>query len=226
MRNKLPWVNQFKHLGSTITNQKNIMEQDIVIKKAMYVNKNIELDQEFYFCHPKTKFRINDVYNSHYTGSPLWDLFGKMSLQFESSYNRAVKLMFDLPLATHRHLIEPISGQRHLKIILISRFMGFLGQIRSSKKIIPKMLLNTIKEDTRSITGSNLRKIMLSSNENSVNFLTKSGAEKISYHPTTDDEKWKEMIVKEIIEVKNEQLEVSGFSSEELDDILEHICVR
>ena len=77
--NKLPWVNQFKHLGNTITNQKNIMEQDIVIKKAMYVNKNIELDQEFYFCHPMTKFRINEVYNSHYIGSPLWDLFGKMS---------------------------------------------------------------------------------------------------------------------------------------------------
>ena len=88
------------------------------------------------------------------------------------------------------------------------------------------MLLNRIKEDIRSITGSNLRKIMLSLNENSVNFLTKSVAEKISYHPSTADDKWKEMIVKEIIEVKNEQLEVSGFSSEELDDILEHICVR
>ena len=67
---------------------------------------------------------------------------------------------------------------------------------------------------------------MLALNENNVNSLTKSGAEKISYHPTRADDKWKETIVKEIIEVKNEQLEDSGFSSEELDEILEHICVR
>ena len=68
--NNLPWVNQFKHLGNTITNQGCFTNQDMNIKRACYVNKNIELNQEFYFADARTKFKINEIYNSHYLVHP------------------------------------------------------------------------------------------------------------------------------------------------------------
>ena len=131
------------------------------MKRAVSITKNIEMNQEFYFASPFTKFKIDEIYNSHYTGSPLWNLFGNEALQFESYYNRAVKIVFDLLYATHRHLIEPITGHSHVRLTLASRFLGFMDQIKKSQKIIPKPLLSYIQCDVRSKTGYNLRKIML-----------------------------------------------------------------
>ena len=142
--NNLPWVNAFKHLGNNISNQHCLTDQDISVKRAIFVNNCIELNQEFSFADPDTKWKIGQIYNSHYTGSPIWDLFGPEALHLESSYNRNVKIVYDLPLATHRHLIETVTRTTHLQKTLVSRFLGFIDQIKMSNKQIPKMLLKTI----------------------------------------------------------------------------------
>ena len=36
---KLPWVNNIKHLGSVLTNGSNIMSDDVILKRAEYVNR-------------------------------------------------------------------------------------------------------------------------------------------------------------------------------------------
>ena len=87
----------------------------------MFATKNIELNHEFYFASPFLKFRINEIYNTHYTGSPLWNLFSDEAMKFESCYNKAGKIMFHLPLATHSYFIELVTGHI-LRIILVSRF--------------------------------------------------------------------------------------------------------
>ena len=189
------------------------------------MNKNIELNQEFHFANPKTKFKINQIYNSHFTGSPLWNLFSAESLRFESSYNRSVKIMFNLPYATHCHLIEPITEAKHLRTILVSRFLGFIEQIRKSDKIMPKLMLSHISQDVRSTTGLNLRKILLQTNKVSVDQLGKSDIHSISYFPTPDDEIWKERMAIELLEARDNQLEVEGFEQEELETFLEYLCV-
>ena len=86
--NPLPWTNKCKHLGTTISNNIDGCDDDIRVKNANYIEKNIELNQEFFFAHPETKLRINQIFNSHYSSSPLWDLFGSGGLKLESSYNR------------------------------------------------------------------------------------------------------------------------------------------
>ena len=133
--------------------------------------------------------------------------------------------MFDLPYATHRHLIEPITGHRHVRLTLVSRFLGFIEQIRRSQKIIPKMLLSQIQCDVRSTTGCNLRKIVLQTDKLSVSDLKKDDISMLKYHPTPTEEKWKENLVNELIRVRDNTIEVEGFDYEELTDILEHICV-
>ena len=70
--NPLPWTDKCKHLGTVITNKIDGCEEDMKVKNAKYVGKNVEINQEFFFAHQETKLRINQIYNSHYTSSPLW----------------------------------------------------------------------------------------------------------------------------------------------------------
>ena len=91
--------------------------------------------------------------------------------------------MFNLPYSTHRNLIEPITGARHVRIVLIKRFLNFLSQVKDSKKQLPKQMLNLIKRETRSTTGNNLRRILLLTEKNNVELLVSSDAMNIKYHP-------------------------------------------
>ena len=169
--NDLPWVSSGKHLGNTVENKIDGLKLDLKQKKANFISKNNELLKEFSFAHPKTLLKVNQVYNTHFTGSPLWDIFSAESVKFESTWNKSVKLMLDLPLSTHRNLIEPLSGQMHLRKILVKRFLSFIAQIEKSVKIVPKQLLNCIRSDVRSTTGKNLRKILLLTEKSNVQFL-------------------------------------------------------
>ena len=54
--NDLPWVEKGVHLGNHVQNEMNGMKQDVNVKRARYIQKNNEINQEFYFAHPRTKF--------------------------------------------------------------------------------------------------------------------------------------------------------------------------
>ena len=133
--NPLPWVTSGKHLGITISNKIDGMKSDMMIKRAEYINKNNDILQEFSFSHPATKIQINSIYNSHFTGSCLWDLFCKEAVMIENTWNVSMRLMLDIPRETHRYLIEPLSGTSHVKSILVKRFLTFLEQIRNRRNV-------------------------------------------------------------------------------------------
>ena len=73
-------LKDMKHLGNNISNQFSFTNRDIGIKRAVCATKNMEINREFYFASSETKFKINLIYNSHYTGSPLWNLFNDESI--------------------------------------------------------------------------------------------------------------------------------------------------
>ena len=71
----------------------------------------------------------------------------------ENSWNTSFRIMYDLPYATHRFFVESVSGQIHLKNILMKRLLGFLSQIEKLTKKLPLKLLKVVKHDARSTTG-------------------------------------------------------------------------
>jgi hypothetical protein len=108
------------------------------------VSRNIEIHQEFYFADEETKMKVNDIYSSSWFGSVLWNLFSPAAVKLESSWNRSMKIMLDLPNATHRGLIEPLTGRKHLKRVLLKQFLRMIEKIRISKKPLLRMLLKVI----------------------------------------------------------------------------------
>ena len=132
--------------------------------------------------------------------------------------------MLDLPYATHRYLIEPLTGENHIKKVLISRYLGFMEKIASSKKKAVKMLMETSKKDVRSVTGQNFRNIMLLVGKTSVEAVKKEDAFKIKYYPIDETDSWRIDTIKEIVDVKNGILGIEDFEIEELEEILNYLC--
>ena len=118
------------------------MKKDISVKRAQFIDKNCEINQEFYFAHPDTRFNLNRIYNGHFTGSPLWDLFCKESEMLENSFNVSFRATYDLPRSTHRYFVEAVTNQKHVKSVLIKRFLSFIDQIQRCPKDIVRYLLS------------------------------------------------------------------------------------
>ena len=189
--NDLPWESSGKHLGNKVENKIDGMRKDLLEKRAKYIDKNNELCQEFHFAHPRSKLQMNQIFNSHFSGSSLWDLFIPEAVQLENSYNVSFRIMFDLPRETHKYLVEPVSGSIHLKKVLVKRFLSFTDSIKSSKKIALKNMFNVVKNDCQSVTGANLHRISKLVNKYKIEDLVPEDSLSISYHKIPEDEEWR-----------------------------------
>ena len=92
-----------------------------------------------------------------------------------------------------------------------------------------RMLLRTICRNANAATGRNLRNIeneadVLLDVENLKSNIDKT-CSKISFAELPEEENWKIDAVKELSKIKSNHLTVDGFTIEEVDDILQFICV-
>ena len=221
----LPWVNSLKHLGNTISNQLDGNQMNIKVKAAKLIDKNNSICQEFYFAHPDTKFFLNNLYNNHFSGSQLWKLGNKEYEKLIGTYKRSIKIMYDLSWQTHRYFMEPLTGRPHVSRILKSRFLSFVNMIEKSNKPALRNLLSLVQNDVRTITGFNLRTIMISAGHSSINDLKSSKPEQ-DYCKIPEAELWRVGILKELIDVRCNQLDVPAFEKQEINDILHYICTE
>ena len=227
--NNLPWVSSCKHLGNTIVNTAtavdgDIRSQDVMIKRAAYIDENNDLLQEFHFAHPRTVAEVNKLMNSHFYGSVLWKLSSKSVQKLEKSWNVSFRRTFNLPWQTHCYLVEPVSHQPHARKLLAGRFLNFVQSIRRSKKTAIRDLLKIIEYDTRSVTGHNLRSLLLQSD---VLDIKKLNARDVTsaYRSISEEDQFRVGFINEIIDVMNNNLEIAGFTDDELGELLEFLCV-
>ena len=221
--NPLPWVESGKHLGNFFLNKIDGMRQDIKVKRAKFIDRSNELLQEFHFAHPSTKFKMMDIYNSHFTGSPLWDLFSPEAVMLENTWNRNVRITFGLPLQAHRYFICPISESPHLRFILMKRFLSFVRKLELSVKPAIRHLFNVVKCDVQSITGSNIRKISDLLKKEDLSQAAPSDTLALNYHPVSETNKWRIDLLKELIDLKHGQLDVD-LTMEEIEHMMNDIC--
>ena len=153
--------------------------------------------------------------------------FSKGAIQFESTYNRSVKIMANLPYQTHRYLIEPVSDTRHMKTKLIRNFLNFIKSIKESSKPVLKQLYDLTKDDVRTTTGSNLRNILLLTNKLHVDELHPGIVDSIKYHQIEQKEMWRISMVTELIDLNHGDLITpEGWTAEELEMILNFVCTE
>ena len=133
--------------------------------------------------------------------------------------------MMNLPIESHRFLLEPLSGEKPLMVILISRFLSFMDQIDKSEKTAIKMLKREAMKDVRSITGNNFRRIMLLMGEDSFMNVNKYNVNKINYYKVKIEDMWKVKIATEAMDVRDGNGEIATFKKEEIEAMLQFACV-
>ena len=217
---ELPWVNTAKHLGCKLDDTFNGLKNDLMEKRAIYINKTNQLRQEFYFAHPKTKIRINNIFNSYFYGSPLWDLFGTEAERLEKTWNISLRMMLGIPRDSHRFFLEPMSASTHIMHSLYRRYMKFIDTIRMSTRRSLTSMLEIVMLECRSNTGRNLRRIMKKVNKHSINDIEMKDIQMLTYKRVPDNEDWKVDLAKELWKVKNNDLFIDNFTNDEISDLL------
>ena len=107
--------------------------------------------------------------------------------------------------------------------VLVKRYLSFIAKIESSSNVALKKLLKLVKYNVWSITGSNLRKFMINSGMTQIDDLI-PGRVDVKYHPVAEDQEWRIPFVKELIDIKYDDLAVPGVTKTNLEQILNFLC--
>jgi len=199
------------------------LASDIMQKRAAYINRNNELHQEFHFAHPESMVKINGIYNSSFYGCVLWNQFGKEMERVEKSWNISMRKMMRLPFNAHRYILEPLSGTKHTIFSFYARLMKFTNKLKASAKSIIRNLFRAIKNDCRSTTGRNLRKIMLITENLTIDDIMEKTIKSLRYYDIPEGSEWCINILKEIQEVKFGELTIPNLNIDELDEIMKYV---
>ena len=97
----LPWVKKAKHIGNYL-HEDGTTDLDVRVKKGIFIQTAMELGQEYHSLPADHKMRLNMLYNSHFSSSSIWKFESAEADHLFSSWNKNIKMIYDLPWATHR----------------------------------------------------------------------------------------------------------------------------
>ena len=137
------------------------------------------------------------------------------------SFNKAIKLIWDLPHPTHKNFVEQLIDFPHLQSMLHSRYIGFAWSVKNSKKEEVNLLYNICKYDQTTITGSNLKFLMESYEKNTIDklFENRFNISRNVVYPMNENDIWKVSLLEELVEIKSGRKEVE-LSEKEVEDLI------
>ena len=219
----LPFVDNIKHLGNILQTD-NSMTKDCSIKRATFISKIHSLSQEFHFASPSTVMKLYNIYACSFHGSSGWDLYSDNVTRLYSSWNVAIRILFNLPRDTHRYIIEPVSDNLHVKTMLCSRFVSFFNSLNESPKLCIRLLANVCKSDNRSVLCKNLVKIANDCNSDVSQLTKRCVKENMTFFPVPDEQSWKIPILKELLDIRAQNLYIADFNDEEITNMINELC--
>ena len=110
---------------------------------------------------PDDQVKLLYLYNAHFSGSSSWNFCGQQFQQLVNSWNVNIKVIYDLPYATHSYLAEDLTEGRHARQMIYKRFVTFLSNIATNRRTALVSLLNSVKTTCLSLTGGNIRRILV-----------------------------------------------------------------
>ena len=225
----LPWVERAVHIGNTL-HSCGLMDQDLREKRAIFIDRCMDLNQEFYLYPPEIKLKMCKIYNSHFTGSPLWNFSSPYFSQLCKSWNVNARIMFDIPRESHCWIVEELS-ECHARQMIFSRYVNFIRSLANNKRPSIRALFKTVSKSVRSVTGSNIRRILLETNVPIIPGVSRSiilRNHKVYTTPSQDH--WKIPLLKSLLDLRNSQWEVVFDDEEhtlcttEIQLMIEDIC--
>ena len=167
------------------------------------------------------------IFGTSFYGSPLWSLNSEEHQKLFRSWNTVVKIIWDLPYATHKRFVESLTEVPHLQSTLHSRYIGFISNLKDSVKPQLQILFNICHRNLLSNTGRNIYYLLNDYKTDSVEGLIfkKQVIKRMRVNPLEEGEDWKVKFIEEL------SLTKKGFLNIDIDDnhintMLEEICTE
>ena len=90
------------------------MEQDCKVKRADYIDKTVSVRETFSFAAPEQILQAIEKYCGDHYGAMLWPLDGHMTGQYYRSWIPCVKLVWDVPRATHTYFVDNLLAKNFM----------------------------------------------------------------------------------------------------------------
>ena len=138
----LPWVEHAEHLGHTL-HQSVTMDKDCIRARAKFIDKSVDVRQEFYFATPDMTLKMVQVLCCDGYGSMLWNLQSDSASSYFKSWNTCVKLVYGVPRNTFTYLVEGFlaKDQPSLRNQILSRYPGFYKKLQMSPSKEVRMMV-------------------------------------------------------------------------------------
>ena len=156
----ITFVPNATHLGHELT-QACMMELDCKIKRADYIDKTVNIRETFSFAEPEQILQAVEKYCCDYYGAMLWQLDSHMAGQFFRCWSTCVKLVYDVPRATHTYFVDNLLAASFLSLRqqIILRYAKFVRGLLSSPSTEVALVANIVAHDMGSNTGQNMAMI-------------------------------------------------------------------
>ena len=130
---ELPWVSTATHLGHEL-HESGSMEHDAHVKRAIFIDKSVELRESLSFASPVEILSAMKVYCCSFYGCMLWDLGGDGANKVFNSWTTGVKLAWNVPRGTRSYLVQQVldAGITSAKVDILARYGGFFQGLRKS----------------------------------------------------------------------------------------------
>ena len=186
--------------------------------------------QEFPFAHPDVKCKLNRIYNSSFPGSVLYNLSSDSVSHMVNSWSVSVRQMWGLPRQAHRYLVRELGGQ-HAEEMLITRYVKFVQSIKKSPKLAVQFMLEKIRLNVNTVTGSNLRYIQDKVGYHCGDVLDMKPSilkQSVKFCDIEEDDMWRVTLIKEIVNIKQKTLQLKNdgdvfLTDDQLNDIVEYV---
>ena len=86
------------------------------------------------------------------------------------------------------------------------------------------MFMNHVLEDVNSVTGSNMRNILLQTDKFNIDEVRKKEIMEIPYHQSNEMLKWRDQLVSELIDIREGALVLENLDNENIDELLNTLC--
>ena len=220
----LPWVRSVSHLGCTLDSE-NTMKQDIALKHGRYVGKVNSLLQEIHFADKDIILKLLNTSTTSFYGSPLWDLYSASCDKLYKSWNVTMRNVLDVDRRTHRYFLHGLTEQVHPKVMLASQLVSFYKAQLSSPKFRMRFLVHLAVNDKRTVLGSNLERIAGECGCGIEQLTSKVVKSRLGYVNVPNDQEWRVHLASELYDIRNESRTIPGFSSDEIECMLQYVCI-
>ena len=202
------------------------MKTDVTLKRGQFIGKVNSLLQEFHFASKNILLKLVNTYTTSFYGSQLWDPYSAECNKLFRSWNVTVRNVLNLDRATHRYLIEPFSdGLLHPMVMIKSRLVDFYRSQLNSPKFCIRFLIQLAADDLRTCLGRTMHRISVEVGTKIDELSGRLVKSRLKYSSLPDTDTWRVPLGLELMEVRNGQSSLPGFTEEEVELILKHICV-